>query len=217
LIGSSPRLVARAAAEVPVTWVAFDACYLDGASLLDQPYRVRRAALEDLDLRGPAWAPTPASLGEGLRMLRAARQHELEGVVAKRLSSRYLPGRRSRSWVKVKRFHRATLVVTGWVPWPGRRSGPLALGYFCPVLDGGPSEVRFAGMVETGFSEDDRLALGERLAELQDERAVPWRSHRGQAVYPVPPKLRVEVQLLEWTAQGQARHLSYKGVAGSAP
>ena len=59
--------------------------------------------------------------------------------------------------------------------------------------------------------------LGERLAELQNERAVPWRSHRGQAVYPVVPKLRVEVQLLEWTAQGRARHLSYKGMPASLP
>src|SRR5437763_66924 len=111
LLGSSPRLAARAAAELPVTWIAFDVCYLDGASLLDQPYRARRAALEDLDLKGPGWATTPASLGEAMTLLRAAREHELEGVVAKRLSSRYLPGRRSRSWVKVKRFHRTTLIV----------------------------------------------------------------------------------------------------------
>jgi ATP-dependent DNA ligase len=73
--------------------------------------------------------------------------------------------------------------------------------------------MRFAGMVETGFSEADRLAIGERLAALQDPRAAPWRSHRGQAVYPVVPQLKVEVQLLEWTPQGQARHLSYKGMA----
>jgi bifunctional non-homologous end joining protein LigD len=95
-------ILGRAAAEVPVTWVAFDVCFLDGTSLLDQPYRTRRAALEDLDIRGPAWAPTPASLGEGMALLRAARQHELEGVVAKRLDSRYLPGRRSRSWVTIR-------------------------------------------------------------------------------------------------------------------
>ena len=71
--------------------------------------------------------------------------------------------------------------------------------------------------LETGFSEADRVALGERLTVLQDPRAAPWRSHRGQEVYPVPPKLHVEVQLLEWTAHGQARHLSYKGMASSEP
>jgi bifunctional non-homologous end joining protein LigD len=92
LKGRSPRTLARAKAEAPVTWVAFDMCYLDGASFLDQPYRTRRAALEDLDLSGPSWHTTPASLGEGLAMLRAAKKYDLEGVVAKRLDGRYLPG-----------------------------------------------------------------------------------------------------------------------------
>ena len=71
----------QAKTEFPITWVAFDLCYLDGASFLDQPYRSRRAALEDLDLSGPSWHTTPASLGEGLAMLRAAREYDLEGVV----------------------------------------------------------------------------------------------------------------------------------------
>jgi bifunctional non-homologous end joining protein LigD len=198
----------EAKTEVPITWVAFDLCYLDGVSFLDQPYRNRRGALEDLDLSGPSWHTTPASLGEGLPMLRAAKQYDLEGVVAKRLDGRYLPGRRSRSWIKVKRFQRAKLVVMGWVPWRNGLSGPLAVGQ---RNDGGNAPVRFAGIVETGFSEDDRVELGRRLVALQDPVAVPWRQHRGQPVYPVRPELTVEVQLLEWTALGQARHMSYKG------
>lgn len=115
-------------AATPVTWVGFDVCYLDGASYLDRPYRARRAALEDLDLSGPSWRTTPARLGEGLAMLRAAKEYDLEGVVAKRLDGRYLPGRRSRSWVKVKRFQRAQVVVMGWVPWRMGTPDPLAVG-----------------------------------------------------------------------------------------
>ena len=191
--------------------MAFDLCYLDGVSLLDQPYRARRAALEDLDLRGPSWRTTPASLGEGLAMLRAAREYDLEGVLAKRLDGRYLPGRRSRSWVKVKRFQRAEVVVMGWVPWRNGLSGPLAVGHWGPNSDG-RMQLRFAGVVEAGFSEADRIELGKRLAGLQEPTAVPWRQHRGQPVYPVRPELTVEVQLLEWTALGQARHMSYKGL-----
>ena len=166
--------------------------------------------VEDLDLSGPSWHTTPASLGEGLAMLRAAREYDLEGVVAKRLDGRYLPGRRSRSWVKVKRFQRAEGVVIGWVPWRNGLSGPLAVGQ---RIDGGSAQVRFAGVVEAGFSEGDRAELGRRLVDLQDPTARPWREHRGQPLYPVRPELTVEVQLLEWTALGQARHMSYKGIA----
>jgi hypothetical protein len=59
--------------------------------------------------------------------------------------------------------------------------------------------------------------LGRRLVDLQEPTAVPWREHRGQAVYPVRPELVVEVQLLEWTALGLARHVSYKGVKAQVP
>jgi bifunctional non-homologous end joining protein LigD len=98
--GRSQRVLHQAKAEAPVTWVAFDLCYLDGLSYLDQPYRAHRVALEDLDLNGTSWRTTPASLGEGLAMVRAAKEYDLEGVVAKRLDGHYLPGRRSRSWVR---------------------------------------------------------------------------------------------------------------------
>ena len=209
-LGGQPRRAAnRTKAQAPITWVAFDLCYLDGVSVLDQPYRSRHTALEDLDLSGPSWHTTPASFGDGLAMLRAAKEYDLEGVVAKRLDGRYLPGRRSRSWVKVKRFQRAEVVVIGWVPWRNGLCGPLAVGQ---RLDGGSAQVRFAGIVETGFSEPDRAELGRRLADLQESTAVPWRHHRGQPVYPVRPELTVEIQLLEWTALGQARHMSYKGL-----
>jgi bifunctional non-homologous end joining protein LigD len=196
-------------------WVAFDLCYLDGRSLMDQPYRERRAALESLDLHGPAWRTTVASQGEGLAMVRACRELGLEGVVAKRLDSRYLPSRRSRSWVKVKQFRRATVPVIGWMPWRNGLSGPLAVGRWSPSAEAGPAPLRFAGMVEAGFTEADRVELGRRLVDLQDPTAVPWRQHRGWPVYAVRPELSVEVQLLEWTSFGHARHLSYKGTRES--
>ena len=144
-------------------------------------------------------------------MVRACRQLGLEGVVAKRLDSRYLPSRRSRSWVKVKQFRRATLPVIGWVPYRDGRCGALAAGR--PVPD---EELRFAGIVEAGFSEADRVDLGQRLPPLQHWSGSPWRSHRGQPVYAVTPELWVEVQFLEWTEQGQARHLSYKGISDAS-
>jgi ATP-dependent DNA ligase len=71
-------------------------------------------------------------------------------------------------------------------------------------------ELRFAGIVEAGFTEADRVELGRPLALLQDEHAPPWRMHRGQPVYAVRPEVLVEVQFLEWSDRGQARHLSYK-------
>jgi ATP-dependent DNA ligase len=93
------------------------------------------------------------------------------------------------------------------VPWADGRCGGLA------VAQGHSSaDLRFAGIVEAGFSEADRVELGRRLGPIQVAGAGPWRTHRGKPVYAVAPKVSVEVQLLEWTEQGRARHLSYKGL-----
>jgi hypothetical protein len=82
---------------------------------------------------GGRWPSFP---GEGAALLAATRAQGLEGVVAKRLHSPYLPGRRTRSWRKVKHYQRETFQVGGYVPdatrpapcwsaWP-TRVGPAA-------------------------------------------------------------------------------------------
>ena len=112
--------------------------------------------------------------------------------------------------MKLKQFRRAMLSVIGWAPWRDGRCGALAIARPVPESDSSYG-LRFAGIVEVGFSEVDRIELGRQLAPLQHPSAPPWRSHRGQPVYAVAPELRIEVQLLESTDQGQARHLSHKG------
>jgi bifunctional non-homologous end joining protein LigD len=64
------------------------------------PYSERRRALEDLKLDAPKWR-TPEAFDDGEALWAAVCEHELEGVVAKRRSGRYVPGARG-SWVKTK-------------------------------------------------------------------------------------------------------------------
>jgi bifunctional non-homologous end joining protein LigD len=85
-----------------VTFAAFDVLELDGESLLAQPYAGRRRRLEELDLRGPAWCTVSSFAALGPELMVACAQLGLEGVVAKRLESRYRPGVRSPDWLKVK-------------------------------------------------------------------------------------------------------------------
>ncbi len=97
----APSLASRRTRS-PVTFVAFDVLYLDGDSLLDRPYADRRRLLEDLGLVGPAWHTTPAFVDGFVEVVAACEQLGLEGVVLKRLDSRYRPGHRSREWLKLK-------------------------------------------------------------------------------------------------------------------
>src|SRR5439155_15223666 len=113
----------------------------------------RRAKLDDVALEGPAWRTPVWHRGEGTALRRASAEQGLEGVVAKRLDSRYEPGRRSGAWVKVKNKRRQELVIGGWMPGEGKREssiGALLVGYHDP--DGG---LCFGGRVGSGFKERD--------------------------------------------------------------
>ncbi|MDQ3934031.1 MAG: DNA ligase D [Actinomycetota bacterium] len=209
--------IKRRAKEIPVVYAIFDLLHLDGRSLLDLPYEERRRRLEELELEGPNWRTPAAHPGEGMALKEASEQQGLEGIVAKRLDSRYEPGRRSSAWIKVKNKRRQELVIGGWLPGEGKREstiGALLVGYHTP--DG---RFRFGGRVGTGFTQKALRDLEERLAPLRRDR-TPFegapRPPRG-AVH-LEPELVCEVEYSEWTTEGILRHPAYKGLcAGMDP
>jgi bifunctional non-homologous end joining protein LigD len=87
--------------RMPVSFVAFDVLATHGELVTGQPYRERRRMLEDMQFEGPAWC-TASSFEGDADAFRACIEAGLEGLVLKRLDSRYEPGKRSRGWVKVK-------------------------------------------------------------------------------------------------------------------
>ena len=122
---ASEAAVRRRMADIPVTYLIFDLLYLDGRSLVDLPYAERREQLDALKLEGPSWQTPRSHRGEGKALLDLTRERDLEGLVAKRLDSRYLPGRRSRAWLKVKNTRSQELVIGGWLPGQGSREGTI--------------------------------------------------------------------------------------------
>jgi hypothetical protein len=86
-------------AEIPLAFVAFDVLSVEGRSVTGEPYSERRLILEQMQLEGPCWS-TPEAFEDGATLWEAVCEHELEGVVAKRRSGRYLPG--ERGWIKTK-------------------------------------------------------------------------------------------------------------------
>ena len=92
--------------------------------LLDEPYARRRELLDEPGPRWPALAGAAAFIGEsGADIQAVSRRQHLEGVMAKRLQSRYEPGRRTTSWRKIKNVHRQEVVIGGWKPGEGGRAG----------------------------------------------------------------------------------------------
>jgi bifunctional non-homologous end joining protein LigD len=98
----APALAARRR-RTPVTFVAFDAVYVDGEDLTGRPYVQRRAVLEGLEFAGPNWSTLPRWPGTDAELLLdACEAQNVEGVLVKAADSRYRPGARSTQWRKVK-------------------------------------------------------------------------------------------------------------------
>jgi bifunctional non-homologous end joining protein LigD len=206
---ASERQIARFARDAPVAYVAFDLLWLEGRSWIDRPYEERREQLLALELRGPTWQVPGHHVGDGDALLAASRANHLEGIVAKRLGSPYCPGKRSKDWVKIKNVRRTSVVIGGWLPGEGGRSGRL--GALCVGFheDG---ELRYAGRVGTGFNEAELDRLGRLLEPLAREKSpFSGRQPPKQARH-VEPSLVAEVEFIEWTQTRTLRAPSYKGI-----
>jgi bifunctional non-homologous end joining protein LigD len=201
----------------PVRYLVFDLLHLDGSATLELPYRRRRELLEGLNLDGASWHCPPYFAGNGSMLLQASQELGLEGVVAKRLTSAYRPGRRSPDWRKIKNLRTQEVVVLGWQPGNGRRAGTIG-----SVLVGVPgvgesaaAGLRYAGKVGTGFTEAALRALHQQLGPLARPRpaltAPPPRADTVGAQW-VQPQLVAEVTFSEWTSDGRLRHPVWRGL-----
>ncbi len=214
---TEPREVAKRLAAQPASFLIFDILAVGDLAALDLAYEHRRRILADVVSPGPNWQVPAHHLGSGSELLAAAATRQMEGVMAKRLDSRYVPGRRSPAWRKIKVTQRQEFVVGGWAPGEGRREGGLGalhLGYY----DDG--RLVFAGKVGTGF-DDAEL---RRFAVLLADRAVPRcpfdplppAKYRREGRW-VEPDLVVEVRFAEWTPDGILRHPAYLGQRTDKP
>src|SRR5262249_9789227 len=102
--------VRQAADRIAVLYVVFDCLYLYCRDLRSAQLEERRRALEGLALP-PNMLRSDAVLGDGQTLFEAARQHGLEGIIAKRATSPYRPGIRSADWQKIKVRQRLEAVV----------------------------------------------------------------------------------------------------------
>lgn len=195
--------------QFPICYQVFDLLYLDDRSLLALPYEERRVHLEGLGLVGPHWMVPSIHRGAGGQaLLEASRAAGLEGLVAKRLDSQYLPGQRSVHWRKIKNWCRQEFVIGGYKKDPEGTDGwlgGLMLGCFQN------DELHYAGTVEVGFARETVQALKELLPRLERPRTLfVNREVEPTHVY-LDPVLVCEAQFLDWSSHGKIRHASFKG------
>lgn len=206
---------ARALAKrVPVGYVVFDVLQLYGVDLVNLPFTERRSTLERLDLPAPSQlSPVYDDAGD---LVQVTREHGLEGVVAKRRSSTYQVGRRSRDWVKMAHRTTRTALVGGWRPESTGtgRLGALLLG--APDADGTLRYLCRAGSGLTGPLGKDVTRLLAPLARETSPFAGPLPAVDARGARWTEPTLRVEVAYLTRMPTGRLRQPVLRGVRDDA-
>jgi bifunctional non-homologous end joining protein LigD len=198
----------------PIVYYVFDLLEVEGEPIVDLPLEERRERLEKLLDKRNRIVKFSETFDDGDALLAAAVKQGLEGVMAKRLGTRYLPGRRSREWLKVKGHGRQEFVIAGYTRGQGRRERTLG-SLVLATYQGG--ELAYAGNVGTGFNDREIDRLLKKLKPLERDtppfREVPKmpRIRKGDVIW-VEPKLVTEVEFVEWTHDGRLRAPSYKGL-----
>ena len=209
---TDPREIERLRASTPVQLMLFDLLAVDGQPLVKRSYDARRAALLSLvrDVPSGVVQVPPAFEGGVDEAMATSLELGLEGVVAKERSEPYTPGKRSPAWIKIKHQRTQEVVVAGWRPGNGRRSGGVG-----SVLVGIPDDhgIRYVGRVGTGFSDRtlDELAqiFAKRATSTSPLYDVPSLDARD--AHWVRADLVAEVQFAEWTATGRLRQPTWRG------
>jgi bifunctional non-homologous end joining protein LigD len=211
---SSFSAMQQGKAGTPIVYYAFDVLEVDGEPLADLPLVERRKRLEALLDRRNRTVRLSETFDDGQALLAAATEQHLEGIMAKRLDSKYAVGRRTRDWLKVKTHGEQEFVIAGYTKGTGRRAssfGSLVLG----VYQG--DELVYVGNVGTGFNGREIEKLLDKLRPLRRD-TVPFREVpkmpkvRKSDVIWVEPELVCEVVFAEWTHDGRLRAPSYQGL-----
>jgi bifunctional non-homologous end joining protein LigD len=211
---SSFSAMQQGKAGTPLVYYVFDVLEIDGEPLVDLPLVERRKRLEQLLDRRNRCVRLSETFDDGASLLEAAEEQGLEGILAKRLDSRYVESRRTHDWLKIKTHGEQEFVIAGFTKGTGRRAssfGSLVLGYY----RGG--ELVYAGNVGTGFSSKEIDKLLDKLRPLKRPTSpfpeVPKmpRVRKSDVIW-VEPKLVCEVEFVEWTHDGRLRAPSYQGL-----
>jgi bifunctional non-homologous end joining protein LigD len=207
-----PRFELMQRHERPAALFVFDVLRVDDHDTIGLSYEDRRHLLDQLVEAGSHWMVPTWHRGEGSALLAATGEQGLEGVMAKRLDSVYVPGRRSANWRKVKHRRRVEVVVGGYTAGEGNRSttfGSLLVGL---PGEGANDALTFAGGVGTGFDQRLLESLAARLQDLASDECpfdpAPPAAYARTARW-VEPLLTATLEITEFTNDGLVRQASF--------
>ncbi len=187
-----------------IVYCIFDVLSWAGRDCTDQAWTTRRKTLESAQWPGPFLRLVDSYPSQGKRLFENAVALGFEGVMAKKLTSRYEPGRRSSSWRKIKSFLSDEFAVVGFTRGKGSRSESFGSLLLAKPNESG--DLQYVGNVGSGFKDEDLDGLSSRLKILRATRPafIDDIEIEGEPVW-VEPQLIAEVKFAQRTDSGRLR------------
>lgn len=203
--------------SLDIVYYLFDAPFLLGQDLRETPVEERRTALKSAlsGSRSKLLRFSEAFAANQRDIFESACELALEGVIGKRVGSRFVSGRNT-DWIKLKCRLRQEFVIVGYTRPKGSRSGFGALLLAVNDDDG----LVYAGRVGTGFDQASLRAIYQQLTPLERTTSPlekPLTSTQARGVHWVEPTLVGEVNFAKWTREGVVRQSSFIALRHDKP
>jgi bifunctional non-homologous end joining protein LigD len=184
----------------PVTYVVFDILHKDGQDLIDMPLKERRVLLEKTVKESSRLLLSTYVLSKGREFFEKVREKGLEGIMAKRLTSTYQVGKRSKGWLKIKALQTIDCLVCGYTKGEGKRE-PYFGALLCGVWHEG--KLRYVGRVGTGWDEKGLERITDILKKIETKKSPFEEIDEDPAILEkirwVKPELIAEIRFMGLT------------------
>ncbi len=195
--------------NAPIQFQVFDCLMLDGKDLTAKPLIERKALLQKFLPESEIIRYCEHIQEEGTTLYAHASKMGLEGIIAKKADSRYVVGKRTKDWLKIKNVMVDDFVIIGWTdPQKSRK-------YFGSLLLAKKENGKliFAGQVGTGFTDRSLKELYEKI-KIKERHTAPTSAafKVTQDMHFVDPFYVAQIQYTEITADGHVRHPSFLGL-----
>lgn len=187
----------------PAVFFAFDILYTESEGwIMNKPLFERKEILKDKGNETPHIIISEFIMGKGEQFYRLSVDAGLEGVIGKRIDSKYHPGKRSDAWIKMKKRNTADCIVVGWLEGEGRREGLFASLILALYDRDGFIHV---GRVGTGFNTEFMKDFMKKLEKIEINKPVIPDLMFSREVHWVKPYYVCEIEFLEVTSDMKFR------------
>jgi bifunctional non-homologous end joining protein LigD len=195
--------------NLPIQYIVFDCLQMDGKDLTKMKLVERKEILKNVLPQNDIIKYCDHVEGDGIALFEQARKIRLEGIIAKKIDSKYYLEKRSKEWLKIKNVNVDDFKIVGWTDPKASRQylGALLLAR---EVDG---ELIYSGEVGTGFTNELLKTLYAKLQPLEINKCpldVPVKKEKG--FHWSKPKYTAQVQYVEITDDGHIRHPSFLGL-----